>query len=343
MTIKEVAKIAGVSAASVSRFFHSPELLKEETCEKIRQVIERLDYRPNIVASNLRSQHSRNIAVLVPSLTNLYYVDLHAALRTSILENDYTLHLYTTERSPEILKRSLRNIVQGQYDGAIMCFLDEDETMDALLQVQQSIPTVLITSNPNVEGFSNVFVDAFDAMFKLVSHMVDIGRSRIAFAYAAQDSVVSREKYRGYRMALEQFNLEAYPDYLYNGKINHFQTGHMAARQFLSLPVVPDAIVCSTDDAAIGCLKCILDKGLRLPEDIALAGFNGISILSTYTPSITTVAQPIYAEAASAVNMLLEDISRPKKRKNQTIFKGTLVVAKTTVADAPENFTFTIG
>jgi len=336
--INDVAKAAGVSPASVSRYFNSPELLREVTRRKIEEAINEVDYRPNMLASNLRGHKTNTIGLIMPSLMNLYYIDLYSTIRNAILPKGYMVNLYTTEFDPNMLKEHLRHVSQCRYDGVIVCFLDGPDTNEVLADAQKILPMVLITSDPENNRFDNVYVDAFDGIFQVTTHIIETGKKKLAFASGAMNSVFTKEKFNAYRTALEKAGLDFNPDHVFYGEHNHHYTGYMAMRKFLSIADTPDAVVCATDDIAIGCMKFLLERGIKIPDDMAVSGFNGISMLSTYSPSITTVAQAIQAEADSAVSMLLDRIAHPGHRKRRVVYKVTLVKGKSTTPDAPEGY-----
>lgn len=338
VTIKDVAKAAGISPSSVSRFFHSPELLTEDMRQKIEKVVEELNYKPNAIASNLRGGRTNIIALIMPSLMNLYYIDIYAAIRNAILPLGYSVNLYTTDFKPDLLREHLVHAAQCNYDGVIVCFLDDYDARDVLHEAQNLIPIVLLTSDPDNTHFDNVYVDAFDGIMQVTQHIVETGKTRIAFISGSEKSIFTKEKLNGYRAALEKAKLDFNEEYVFYGEHNHHYTGYMAMRHFFAMPVPPDAIVCATDDVAIGCLKYLLERGVEIPKEVALSGFNGISMLSTYSPSITTVAQAIQTEAKSAVELLLDRIANPRNHKKRIGYKVSLVVGKTTVADAPESY-----
>jgi len=342
--IKDVAKLAGVSIASVSRYLNSPELLKKETAEAIRKAIETLDYRPSPLAASMRTRKTNTIAFVIPSLTNLYYVDMHTYMHKECKERGYILNLYTTEYDDKALVQYLNDIPTRQYDGVIISHLDEEHVTGVLNEVQEKIPLVLITADPNKTQFTHVFIDAMDGIFKATNHLIELGKKRIAFAGGGESShISSKEKYKGFKLAMERANLAIEPGYVFTGMKNHFHTGFMAARQFITQPVVPDAIVCSTDDVAMGCIKYLLMNGYRVPDDVAVIGFNGISIVDSFEPAISTVVQPMEMMVKSAIELLLETIkNKNRKRKKKAAFTSTLKIGTSTVKDAQVGFQFEI-
>lgn len=339
VNIKDVAKSADVSIATVSRYFNAPDLLNDNTRIRIEKAIRELNYVPNRVAVSMRTSRTNTIAIIVPSFENLIYVDMYREFRKASDAMGYTIDLFTTDGIADNLRKSLREVVSRRFDGVIICYLDEVDLKDDIEATARQLPLVLLSSNPNPANTSLVYVDALDGLSKATQHLIDIGRQRIACVAGPKDKVITSEKLRGFQITMERNGFTIPEDYVMFGP-NHFHTGFYAARQFLTLKEPPDGIVCGTDDIAIGCLKSLISSRIRVPEDMALIGFNGISLLNTYEPSISTVAQQMDQIARETVRMLVHIINHPKARRQHTSFKASLLVGKSTDSQAPNRFTF---
>ena len=207
MTIRDIAQEAQVSVSSVSRYLHSPGMLRPEMQKRIREVIELHNYRPSHLAVSMRTRQTRNIALIIPSLTNLYYLDLYGMIRSVILKRGYRVGLYTTEKDSEALKKCLDQLPQQHYDGVIIAFLDEADSQRMLLRTQKKIPMVLITSDPAQEQINNIFLDARNAMYTATAHLISLGRHKLSFVGGSPDSVIAAEKYKGFLDALTENGL----------------------------------------------------------------------------------------------------------------------------------------
>lgn len=332
ITIQDIAKEAHVSVSSVSRYLNSPGMLRPEMQERIREVIERYNYRPSNLAVSMRTRQTRNIALIIPSLTNLYYLDLYGMIRSVILQRGYTVSLYTTEKNEESLKKCLDQLPQQHYDGVILAFLDEASTQRMLLRTQKKIPMVLITSDPSQEQINNIFLDARDAMYKAATHLISLGRRRLAFVGGAADSVIAAEKYKGFLDALRENDLMSESQNLFNGVKQHFSTGIDAIDAFHAQGIAPNGIVCTTDDIGIGCIKQLLHYQVDIPGETAIVAMNNISMLQSYEPELTTIAQPLDQIAEAAVNLLLKNIQNRDAEKRRIVFQGHLIVRSSTVS-----------
>jgi DNA-binding LacI/PurR family transcriptional regulator len=193
------------------------------------------------------------------------------------------------------------------------------------------LPLVLISSNPGMNGLSCVFLNAFDALYKITDHLARIGRKRIAFIGGAKDSAISIDKYAGYKAALEDAGLPVLPGFAFYGERQHFSSGILGTSALLSLPEAPDGIICATDDIGVGCIKRLLQGKINIPGRIAVASFNGISMLKSYEPELTTVAQPIGKIAELAFQMLKAEMEGSSEARRRVEVKGDLVINTSTV------------
>ena len=328
--LKDVAGLANVSVASVSRYLNNPMILREETRVKIQKALQQTDYTPNRVAAGLRTKKTHTIALIIPGLSNLYYVDMCSAVHDSVSSRDYCVNLYMTEGNNDLLLRYLNELPSRLYDGAIICHLDDDDvTLGVLESVQRSMPMVLLTASPDRMQFNNVIVDVFDGVKKATEHLIEIGKNQIAFV-AGSDTVANAEKIKGFKAGLLGAGIEIDPNMIINSQSNNFMGGYFAMRKFMESGTLPDGIVCATDDIAIGCLKQCHNNKLKLPEDIAIIGFNGIALLDTYQPSISSVYQPMQAIANALSTILFESINSGSSRKQTRLFSCELIQREST-------------
>lgn len=331
LKLKDVARQAKVSVASVSRYVNNPMMLREGTREKIRQVMEHMDYMPNKLAAGLRTKKTQTIALIIPGLSaNLYYVDMCNAIHSSIASIGYYDNLYVTNGDKELLCRYLKEVPSRQCDGVIVCHLDDDPEIITLLEeAQKVVPLVLLTAIPNRMQFNNVVIDVFGGEKIATEYLIGLGRKRIAFA-SGPHNIANQEKLNGYKAGLTASGMKVNPDYIVHGPSNNFHCGYFAMKKFMELKELPDGIVCATDDVAIGCLRKCQHHGIRIPEDIALIGFNGIELLDTYRPSISSIRQPMQAVADALVTLLMDNISYGTERKQMRLFHCDLMPREST-------------
>jgi len=332
-SIKYVAKYGGVSISSVSRYFNMPEVLHPITLSKVKEAVDALQYSPSPIARSLRTKTTNTIAFIIPALTNLFYVDLYSELHAVAANSGWTLNLLTTNGNEETLRKYLSELTKERVDGIIIAFLDENKLIEDIRAAQAQIPLVLITSMPNRGDLNSIFVDAKAGVICATQHLIDKGCTSIAFV-GGQRNGPTLEKYKGFESAMSRNGLPINPDFCFFDK-NHFSTGFLAARQLLTLKKNPDGIVCATDDIAMGCVKYLIRSKRKVPQDIKVIGFNGISLIDIYEPSISSMQQPLKPAVKEAISLLQKTIKDPCVKRQQITLYATLVVNASTDIDAP--------
>lgn len=332
--IRDVAKKAGVSPSTVSKFLNNPTMLTEEYRVKVAAAVKELNYKPNPYARSLRTQTSKTIALIVPEITNPFYSEVYNIVRSVASEKGYTTILYTTEENLDILNDFLTQFPKYSVDGLIFCFLDEDEIIQRFKEVQYNIPVTLMSWDIKTTEFNSVIIDLFDSFYQSTEHLINYGHRKIAYVGGPETSRISKEKMQGYKKALLDADISLNENYIYSGKYR-FQTGFQSAMNFMKLLDPPTAIVCANDIIAIGCVKYLRYNDYEVPDDVAVIGCDGIQLSSIFDPSISTNEIPIEDMGREAVNMLINKIAKPGSKCRQLVFKTHLVIRRSTKKDAP--------
>lgn len=331
--IKDVANLAGVSVGTVSKYLNKQGNLKEATRQKLEFAIEKLQYRPSPLARSMRTGKTNTIAVIAPDITNPFFAETFNAIRQSAALNGYIPILYTTAEDLKVLKDYLTSISIKQVDGIILCFVDEDEMIAQFIEeVQKFIPIVMLSWNIRNTKFNCVSIDVFEGALKATNHLIAVGHRRIA--YVGGHDNVSKEKHSGFVKALINASLEPRPEFEYYGDFN-LQTGYYAARKFTMLPDMPSAIFAENDILAIGCIKYLLQSKIKVPEDVAVIGFDNIRLSAMYEPSLSTISLPIVQMGEESVKLLVSAINKNDARNKMVILRNELVVRNSTDKNAP--------
>ncbi|MGA2477504.1 MAG: LacI family DNA-binding transcriptional regulator [Spirochaetia bacterium] len=326
--IKDVAKRAGVSTGTVSKFFSNPATLREENRLRIQEAVKDLKYHPSNIARSLRTQRTNLIALIVPDIVNPFYASVYDAVRLEASQFDYKPILYTTEDDLKILKDYLEGDYIHEVDGIILCFLDEDEIVSDFQRIQSRMPITLLSWDMNAKTDS-VVVDLYEGINLATKHILGLGHHDIAYVGGPANSRISKEKQKGFEDALAEVSLSLKAEYFFQGRYR-YQTGYEAAMQLMRLPHPPTAIVAANDALAIGCMKYLLQKHIRIPEDIAVVGLDDQPLASMYEPAVSTVRIPIPAMCSEAVKMLMGRIEKPGSRNRKVVLKMELVVRNST-------------
>jgi DNA-binding LacI/PurR family transcriptional regulator len=354
--IKDVSNLAGVSVGTVSKYLNNPDKLKLETKLKVEQAINTLQYKPSSFARSMRTRKSYSIAIIVPTLINPYFVEVFNAIKTEASGLGYTPIIFSTEDKFEFIQNYVTGMAIGQVDGIILFYLNGDEAIyKFLLTLKSKIPIVNISWDINNTDYdSAVVVDVAEGIYNATKHLIDLGHQKIAFVGGPENHRNTREKYNGYAKAMRDFRYPIKSEYVYFESPNSckqyknsgcclqwgnsspcIQMGYLAARYLTMLPDPPDAIVTSTDILAIGCLKYCIQKNIKIPEDIAVIGYDNISLAEMYEPSLSTVAMPLEKMGKEAMKLITSKINKRRIKPRQIILNSQVIIRKSTDKNVP--------
>ncbi len=305
-TIKDIAREAGVSVSSVSRYFNSKELLSDNARTAIEQVVQKYGYVPNSIGRSLRMARSGKILILLPTMENPMYLKIITAIENECYQYGFTALACVTHR--DVYKeRYLLSMLQNRYaDGAILfssCLNSQE--LDALAK---KYPIVLCCERRKDANVSSVSIDDSAAAFEATEYLIKKGHTNIAMASGldAYGSTGLREE--GFCKALKEYELEAGPQQIIRGNYG-FNSGIAAVEKLLEMPKPPSALLCISDAVAIGAMRSSVMRGHKL----AIVGFDNIALAGIYLPEITSVAQPRTLMGKTAMEMLIELIDNRKK------------------------------
>jgi DNA-binding LacI/PurR family transcriptional regulator len=319
-TIKDVAREANVSIATVSRVINGKDRVKKETREKILRAIEKLNFVPDQAARTMISKKTRTVGMVVPLLSNEYWAQLAEIIQRKLLKNGYTLLISTinfeNENDLTFLDTFLERKVDGVIIGSFLKELKEDYEKYFKMFSDQGIP--LVSFVPLNNNITSVWGDNLTSSMEAVEHLIRLGHTKIAYIGAATTGI---DRELGYRNALMLNHIAVDEGLIISGRheyVHHFsQYGYENAKKLVLDREKFSALFCANDLIAIGAIKAFDELGLRVPADIAVVGFDDITIAGLYRPALTTVKQPIEDMANAAVEILLEQIENPSMNYTQ--------------------------
>lgn len=301
-SIKDVASLARVSVATVSRTLNSPESVRLPTAGRVRRAIDRLGFRPNLVGRNLRAGRTRTIGVVLPTFANAVFSDCLQGLEAAARELDYAVVPTATDYRVQDEHEACERLLRHRVDGLVLTVANARRS--ALLDRldRERVPYVLVY-NPVSRGRRlAVSVNNRRAAAEIVAHLVQAGYRRVRMlAGSLVTSDRAAQRHLGYRDALLAAGLEPQP---LAEMPNHLGSNLETLRSLLGSPRSPTALFCSNDLLALNVLRDLQALGRRVPDDVALAGFDGIAFASLVTPSLTTVVQPSAQMGARAIELL---------------------------------------
>lgn len=325
-TIQEVAQQAGVSVATVSRFLNNPAIVAKETGYRVEQAIKVLNYEPSILGRNLRKSESRLLIVLLPSISNPFYIEVINGIEDTAIDQGYNILLCQTDSNP---KREVIyfNLIKNRLADGIIS-MDPTINREKLIEISGSYPLVQCSEYDKNGVISYVSINNEAAAYQAVKHLIKIGHEKIALINSDETFLYARERRQGYEKALKESGLPIYTNWMYMSRDLEFDSGRRAMKNLLDQADIPTAVFAVSDILAIGALKEINLKGLEVPKDIALIGFDKISFSNMTFPTLTTVAQPMYQMGCIAVDMLINKING--KKMESIILDHELVIREST-------------
>jgi DNA-binding LacI/PurR family transcriptional regulator len=321
-TVEQVARLAGVSTATVSRVLNGTATVAGATERRVREAIDQLAFRPAPQARNLRMGRTGNIALIVPSITNPFFPELMARVNSEVRARDYSLLLFDSARPEDEGVRVARSRLA---DGIILVGSPSAVPAWSPLEITD-VPVVAFDRRPRMLAAPVVQVDNYRGAREVVRHLGARGHRRIAFIGGPRGVSVSAERARGYRAGLRELALESDPGIVTAGEFDE-DTGYAAAVRLLAGARPFTALFAANDLMAIGAMSALRDQGVAVPGQVAVAGFDGIHLGRYVAPSLTTYAQPTAELARRAVGLLAAAIAGPSPQLPLTLkLAGTLVI-----------------
>jgi DNA-binding LacI/PurR family transcriptional regulator len=326
-TIYDVARLAGVSTATVSRALNGTAPVALPTRAAIDDAIAQLGYRPNPIARSLVTRSTQTIALLLPDITNPFYAELVNGIQQLMLERDQSMLLCTTNGDPEQEARYLRLLRAKHVDGALVDGLGLAPERIAAF-VEDGFPIVCLDRDIDFPTIPVVQVDNRLGARLATDHLVSLGHTRIAHVTGA-DAPISAERLAGYREALAAAGIEADPALVADGDFTE-AGGHAAMRTLLESNARFTAVFCANDLSAMGALGSVLSSGRRVPHDLSLVGFDDVRLSPYTSPPLTTIHQPAAEMARYATELLLDLIRGSPPATMRRLFAPRLVVRGST-------------
>jgi LacI family transcriptional regulator len=315
VTIAQVAMAAGVSPTTVSHVLSGKRMVGAATRDRVQVAVRELGYRPNGVARNLRTRRSHVIAVIVPDITNPFYGMATRGLADAVEEAGFGTYVCNTDAKFEREQKFLEDVLDRGVDGVVLASVDV--TQQHLAEPSRyGTPVVCLGDSVELPDVDRVVPDDEGGSRAATSLLVDRGSSCIAMIAGPPGAGVAR--IRGYRHALEQAGRSFDPALVREGGWTR-QGGRDAMRALIGQGVRPDAVFCANDLMAIGAMDVVHELGLRVPEDVALVGFDDVDAATLVSPTLTTVTNPAYEAGRDAGRLLVERMSGDYEDGRRTV------------------------
>lgn len=319
-TIRDVAQAAHVSIATVSRALgDSGYPMNDALRERVQAAAAEIGYHPNVAAQLLRKDGSRDVGLIIPNISNPFYLQALNGINAVVSEKDYMFVLCNTERNPFKEREYLRLLYQRQSLGAIISSIDTSP--DTINQyVEKGMKIVLLDQQIHGANCPVISFDSRGSGTLAVNYLLKLGHKKIAFATTPLSRWTRQEIYIGYKEALQSAGISPDEAYLFvtdpsndsYGNDVELTAGTIIANKFIEGNCDATAILCINDMVAFGLIQTLMQSGVRVPEDVSVIGFDDIPFASVYTPSLTTVRYPSEQTGRLAAMMLIDSISSNK-------------------------------
>ncbi|SJN27226.1 Transcriptional regulator, LacI family [Marinilactibacillus psychrotolerans 42ea] len=323
--IRDVAKEANVSIATVSKALNGVDVVKPATKKKILETAERLHYVPNFMGKQLKKVKTNTLGFYTTSISGPYFSVLVESIAREAEKHGYSLNVFISADKKVVLNSILGGMVDGMIGFEDLLNHDDLEAIK-----REHIKAVFIDRNIQDQSFGSVVFDSFDKGKEATEYLLSLGYEKVAFVTGIEGVYDSDERYKGYRAALEDANISFDKELIIEGFFEE-TVAYTAVINFLrKFPgKMPIAFLAGNDLSAIGTVKAIKESGYSVPEDFSVIGFDGIDLLNYFTPSLSTVKNPISKQGIMAVNHLI-DLINEKNTGQSFVLKGKLIVNQST-------------
>lgn len=333
ITIYEVAKAAGVGIGTVSRVLNNNASVTPETRQRVREIMEQMNFQPHTYAQRLARSHSETISAIIPFFTNYFFVEVLRGVQEGISGLGYDLTLFGVNDVDQVEPKVARALQRGRVDGILFFSMRLPDKIVPRLK-EANIPIVLVDSF--YPKFDSISVANTDGAYDATTHLISIGHRKIGMINALQRSTPAAERLQGYRRALESNGI-AYSEDLVKTGVSARQdgfnrdAGYEAMAEFIRMgEEMPRSFFVSSDIQAIGAIAALSENGLRVPDDVSIVGFDDIELARHF--KLSTMRQPMYQMGQMAVERLAARMSNPDIKVVHTTFVPELIVRDTTRA-----------
>lgn len=308
VTMKEIAKKLGVSVSTVSRAMKDSPELHPDTKKRIVDMAKSMNYQYNLLAQSLRISRSKVLGVIVPELTSHFFSSNISGIQDTAYKRGYNIMICQSNESFEQEKANIRTLVSSQVDGLLISLSRETKTYEHLQDIyDRGIPFIMFDRVTEEIPVSKITVDDAHGAYLVVKHLLEQGCRKIAYFSGPEDLYISKKRKEGYLEALAEYGIGEKDSKVYVTDLTPEMNRNITL-EMLKSGDLPDAIFAMIDPVAVDVMIVLKEKGVKIPEQIALAGFTNNPTSAVVEPSLTTVSQPGYEMGQLAANHLLDQL-----------------------------------
>lgn len=327
-TMKDVALKANVSTATVSRALMNPDKVSQATRNRVEQAALEVGYLPQSLGRNMKRNESRTILVIVPDICDPFFSEVIRGIEVTAAEHGYLVLIGDCAHQNQKEKTFIDLIITKQIDGMVL--LSSRLPFDASVEEQRNLPPMVMSNEfaPELE-LPTVHIDNLTAAFNAVNYLHELGHQRIGCIAGPEDMPLCHYRLQGYVQALRRSGITVDPHYIARGNFT-FEAGANALEQLLAQPVPPTAVFCHSDVMALGALSLAKRRGLKVPDDLSIVGFDNIALSELCDPPLTTVSQPRFDIGREGMLLLLEQMQGHNVNSGSRLLDCELIVRGST-------------
>ncbi|MCF7886156.1 MAG: LacI family transcriptional regulator [Candidatus Marinimicrobia bacterium] len=327
VTIKDIAKKLDIAPSTVSRALRDHPDVSKTTRNKVLQVANEMNYHPNTIAQSLKKGTSRIVGVLVPQVRHYFFAEIMAGIAEVAEESGYNVMICQSNEKYENEVKNVRTLIQQRIAGLLVSVSEFTKKCDHFNLVKNSgIPLVFFDRDCNGIHASKVIVDDYSGAFNAVEYLIESGYKRIAHLGGYENLTIARKRARGYKDALKKHNMPIDEELIMHSGLNEEDGAESFKKLYNRLEKKPDAIFAVTDPVAIGAYQVMKERGIKIPDDIALVGFSDNPDARLIDPPLTTVKQSPYDIGKNAMQLLLKQMQNKNSKIENKILKTELVI-----------------
>ncbi|MFC5624249.1 LacI family DNA-binding transcriptional regulator [Algoriphagus winogradskyi] len=308
VTMKEIAKKLGVSVSTISRALKDSPELHPDTKKRIVEMAKEMNYQPNLLAQSLRISRTNTLGVIVPEITSHFFASCISGIQDHANKRGYNVMICQSNETLELEKANIRTLVSSQVDGLLISLSRETNKYDHLFDLyNREIPFLLFDRVNEDIPVSRVTFNDEGGAYHVTKHLLETGCKRVMYVSGPEDLYISKKRKEGYLHALTEFGIDADPELV---KISDLTSeGNVKiAHEIAKMTNRPDGVFCMIDPVALDFMSVWKPMGIKIPDDMALAGFTNNPASAVIEPPLTTVAQPGYEMGKLAVSHLLDQL-----------------------------------
>ncbi|MGX9418341.1 HTH-type transcriptional repressor PurR [Vibrio sp. WJH972] len=317
-TIKDVARLAGVSTTTVSHVINKTRFVAEATQEKVNTAVKELKYSPSAVARSLKCNSTQTIGMLVTQSTNPFFSEVIDGVESYCYRQGYTLILCNTGGIYEKQRDYIRMLAEKRVDGFLVMCSDLTEELLVMLDSYSEVPKVIMDWGPESSQSDKIIDNSEEGGYLATRYLIKHGHRDIACLSGHLNKAACKERIIGFRRAMNEANLAINEDWILEGNFE-CDTAVLAADSIIAMDTKPTAVFCFNDTMALGLMSRLQQKGIRIPEDISVIGYDNIEISEYFSPPLTTIHQPKRRVGKNAFEILLQRIKN--KQHERRVFE----------------------